>query len=131
MSADTRAERKAKLAEQAAAQKAIDLEAIDALEVEHGDSNIAVVEVPYTPGLPVLAAAKVPPEAYLKRYRARLKEDVKNAPEAAEEVADACCVYPDPEVRKALFAARGGLRVQLGGAAIKLATGREESEGKG
>lgn len=129
-----RAERKADLAKQKAAQMAVDLEAIDALEVELGDSNVANVEVGFVPGLPVLAAIRCPKPAEIKRYRARLKP-VKGEPgdniAAAEELGAACRIYPDADTFAAMCAARGGLVVQLGLEAAKLSVGKAEDEGKG
>lgn len=127
-----RAQRKAKLAEDERAQRALDLEAIDALEVEHGDSSVAVVEMPYTSGLPTCAAVRCPKPAEIKRYQARLREQKPDPAKAAEELGAVCQVYPPAgEDRDALHAARPGLLVQLGTEAVKLSIGRAESEGKG
>jgi hypothetical protein len=131
-----RAERKAKLAKQAEAQRAVDLVKIDALEVEHGDSNIKVIEVPFTPGLVTLAAVRAPSPPEVKRYRSRVKPNAKtgepgDAVAAAEELASVCRVYPGEDEYAALLEARPGLHVQLGVAAIQLAAGRAEDAGKG
>jgi hypothetical protein len=112
-----------------------DLEKIDELEIEHGDSNVAVVRVPYTPGLPAAVAARCPKPAEIKRMRAQLKpKHEKDRPDqeaAVEQVARGCLIYPDVETFAALCIARPGLSTQLGKEAIKLAVGNEESEGKG
>lgn len=132
-----RAARKAEQDAAAADALAVDLEAIDALEVEHGDSNVKVLRAPFTPGLPTCVAVRTPKPAETKRYRTRVKprpENQKYQPDyvaAAEELADCCLIYPDAERYKALCEARPGLGVQVGLLALGLATGSEEAEGKG
>jgi hypothetical protein len=115
--------------------RAVDIEAIDALEIEHGDSNVSVVHVPYTPDLPTCAAVRCPKPAEVKRYQARLKpKHEKDHPDpvvAAEELAAICRIYPaDKETYAALCAARPGLVVQLGVEALRLAMGKSDAEGK-
>lgn len=135
-----RAKRKADLAEQERAQLATDLEAIDALEQEHGDSNIVVLKVPFMPGLPVRIAARTPSDPELKRYRARLKPKNPNqSPDtvaAAEELADVTRVYPPrDDAGNALFArlleARPAVKVQLGAQSVGLAAASADDAGKG
>jgi hypothetical protein len=135
-----RAERKAKAQKEADAALAVDLEALDSLEQEHGDSNVAAVRVGYTPGLSQLAIVKCPPPKYLKRFRDRVKPGQKDArnrdvtPDAAaasEEIAASCLLYPSADVYARMCEARPGLAAQLGAEAVKLAVGAEESEGKG
>lgn len=129
-----RAARKAALAEQEDTQRAEDLEALDALEVEHGDSNIAHVDVAFTPGLPTLAAVKAPSRNVIKRYRDRVKPrkngQAGDPTEAAIELCGACRVYPDAEVFAQMLEARPGLDSQLGLLALRLAVGVEEEKGK-
>lgn len=120
-------------------QLALDLEAIDAIETQLGDGNVAVVRLPYAPGLPAAAAVRCPKPAELKRFRDRVspQKDSRNrevqpdTAKAAEELAAVCLVYPEREAYEQLCAARPGLAAQLGGAAVKLAVGAEEAEGKG
>ena len=132
-----RAERKRRTEAEALKQREIDLAAIDALEEEHGDTNITVLEVPFAPGLPTLVAARTPTEAEIKRYRHRLKRKKADAPPpdtqaAAEELAASCRVYPpDGEVYAELLSKRPGVHLQLGVAAANLALASAESEGKG
>lgn len=131
---EARAARKAKAAEARNAQFALDLEAIDQLEIEHGDGNIAFLEVPFTDGLPVLVACRTPKPAEMKRYRSRLDVKPGKKPDtvaAAEELASVVRVYPDPEVYAELCAARPGVHVQLGVKSLELATASEAEEGKG
>jgi hypothetical protein len=125
-----REERKAALQIQREEQYARDLEAVDALEVEHGDSNVAVLEIPFTPGLPVLAAVRTPTDAETKRYRSRLREKNADAAVAAEEVGLSCVVYPKGEALESVLSARPGLRVQLGTEALGLATAKAKADEK-
>ncbi len=127
-----RAARKAKLDEQHAEQLATDLEAVDALETEHGDSNVAVLRVPFTPGQPALCAARCPNTHEIKRYRDRIRKDGgKGDPvAAAEEIAAVCRVYPDADTYKAMLDARPGIHVQLGVEAVKLASGQADADQK-
>ena len=131
-----RAARKAELQAQADVQRAEDLEALDGLEQEHGDTSVCYVDVPYTPGLPTLAVARVPQPAELKRYRQTLKVkaddvDVNAATDAAAQLGAVVCVYPEKEVFAKMCAARPDLKSQLGSRAVKLAQGRAADEGKG
>lgn len=130
-----RAARKAALARERDEQLATDLEAIDALEQEHGDTNVAVIRLPYTPGLPAAVAAKCPPKAVVKRYRARIKPDKQGRPgdavAAAQEVVGVCLIYPDKDTFEKLVEARPGIDTQLGTAALNLAAAEEEELGNG
>lgn len=132
---ERRAKRKAEAAEAAKVQREKDLEAIDALEVDHGDSNIDVVEIPHTPGLPVLLAVRTPTEVEMKRYRATVKPGRDGAPgdslKATSDLAAVCVVYPDKDLYKKVLAARPGVDASVGLAAVKLCMGKAESEGKG
>lgn len=130
-----RAARKAELQAARDAQKAIDLEAIDALEVEHGDSNIATLEIPFSPDLPVMLAVRTPKPAELKRYRDRVKAKKDGTPGdplmAAQEIAAVCIVYPSKDVYAAVLEKRNGIDAQLGVLAVGLCAGKAEAEGKG
>ena len=127
-----RAARKAELAKQRQVQLAIDLEAIDAIEVELGDSAVAILDVPYSPGLPAVLAVRCPRSSELKRYQHRLKGKDPDTAAAAEEIGAVCIVYPPAgELRTALLDARPGLTVQAGTSALGLATGKARDEGKG
>lgn len=116
-------------------QKAADLEAIMALEDELGASNVATVEVGFTPGLPVLLAVRCPVPVEVRRYQDRLKpkrEGAKIDPtEPTIEIGHVCLVYPEAgELRDRSLAARPGAIVQLGTEALKMALGTAASEGK-
>jgi hypothetical protein len=130
-----RAARKAAVSVEEDAARAADLDAIDALEVEHGDSNVSVVHVPYVHGMPTCAAVRCPKPAEVKRYQSRCKpkheKDHPDTVAAAEELAAICRIFPaDKEAYAALCAARPGLVVQLGVAAIRLGQGKSDDEGK-
>lgn len=131
---ERRAARKAAVKEQYAEQRAVDLEAIDAIEAELGDSNVAVIDVPFTPGLPTCLAVRCPSTPEVKRYQSRIKGAAQNkevdAIAAAEEIGLSCLRYPDKEKRAAVIAARPGVVVTCGNEALKLAQGRAASEGK-
>lgn len=127
--------RKAQAETDRKAQLAIDLEAIDALECEYGDSNVATIEVTYLPGLPVLVACRTPKSPEIKRYRDRVKDKgngkAGDQVAAAIELAAVCRIYPPKEAYDLILEARPGIDTQLGVEALKLASGKASSEGKG
>jgi hypothetical protein len=141
---EKRAERKAANEAARLEQRAKDLEAIDALEQEFGDSNIATLDVPYSPGLPTMIACRTPNEAEIKRYRHELKAKkdgtMGDPVTAAELVAATCRVYPPrgkngeasdgDELYRKMLAARPGIHVQLGAEALKLASASAEDRSK-
>jgi hypothetical protein len=131
-----RAARKAAASADEDLARALDTEAIDSLEVQYGDSNVGVIQLPYTPGLPTCAAVRCPKPAEVKRFRdgvtPKHEKDRPDTAAAAELLAAISRVYPaDKEVYAKLCAARPGLAVQLGAKAMSLAIGKDESEGKG
>lgn len=128
-----RAERKEALEKQRAEQRAIDLEALDGFESTLGDSNVAYLDVPFTPGLPTLAIVRCPKSIEIKRYRATVAPDHKAfAAKAAEDLGAICLVYPEKgDLRDTLLESRPGLLVGLGMTALGLSTGKAQDEGKG
>lgn len=131
-----RDERKAAIEESRIAQRAVDLEAIDPLEVEHGDTNVAIVEVPFTPGLPTMAAARTPTDPEMKRYQHRVKikkvdGEMPDFNAAYVELATSTLIYPDADTFAKMAAARPAIKFQLGLAAVKLAQAVEQAQGKG
>jgi hypothetical protein len=130
-----RDEHKAELAEKRAEQKILDLDAIEALEQERGDSNVATEEIPFTPGLPVLVAARCPTEIEIKRYQSRLKKgrdgEEPDPIAAGQEVGAVCRIYPDDETWAKVLKARPGVVVALGVAALRLAGAVRREAGKG
>lgn len=131
-----RADRKAKLQAEADEQRAKDLEALDALELEHGDTSVCHIDVPYTPGLPTMAIARMPKADELKRYRAGLKVtpgeklDLGASNESAAQLGRTVRLYPDEAVFKEMCAARPDLASQLGTRATKLAQGKAAEDSK-
>ncbi len=134
---ERRAARKAALAEQEAAQRAIDLEALDDAEVKHGDSNVYQHNVPYTPGMPTMCIARCPTPLETKRFQDRVKPRAngKSDPDAgiaaAKELTAVTLVYPDKDVFKTLCEQRPMVELELGVAALGLAKGAAADEGKG
>lgn len=130
-----RAARKAEQESKREAQLEKDLEAIDAIEVELGDSNVKVLELPYMgDGVPVAIACRTPKPIEFKRYQdtVRTKKDGKAGDPvlATEQLASVCRVYPDGETFAAMVEARPMLRMQLGTEAIKLAKAQAEEDSK-
>jgi len=134
---ETREQRKARLSVECEAQIALDTEQINQLEIEHGDSNIAVVRCPFTDGLPVLLAVRTPKQIEIQRHRTMIskgssgaKIDLLAATKALEELGTLCCVYPDRDTLARVVAARPVALSDLGGAAANLAKTSAEVEGK-
>jgi hypothetical protein len=129
---ERRAARKANLSDEEKAQYELDLEAVDALEQEHGDSNVHVLRVPYTPGLPVLVAVRAPRDPEVKRFRAKASgDDVLKKVEASAELGESCRLYPDKDVFDQLVKARPNLKIDCGVKALGLVVAKSADEGKG
>lgn len=128
-----RAARKQLQAQAATEQKVKDLEALDELEIKHGDENIAALDVQYVSGLPTIVAVRTPKSVEMKRYRARVKGADKNpelAVQAAVELAKVCLVYPDGETFARMAEARPNLEVDAGALALNLCISARQAEGK-
>jgi hypothetical protein len=117
-------------------QRLIDLAKIEELEIELGESNLAKIEVPYTPGCVTLVAARTPTKPEIKRYRFRTRDQkvkpdqIPDTSEAAEELAQSSFRYPctddgkpDKEAFEKVCGLRPGLLAQLGYEASKLVVG--------
>ncbi len=132
-----RAEVRDEVKERWSAQKLADLDAIEPLEAQHGTTNIAILDVDFTDGLPACCACRTPEDAEMKRYRHSVKPKkadehiTANMASAAEELAHVTLVYPTREVFAEMCKARPGIKAQLGGLAAKLGTGKADAEGKG
>ncbi len=115
-------------------QAGIDLEAINLLEEEHGDNNIAVIVVPFTPGSVTRVATRTPKPEEIKRYRSRIRPkkmgEMPNLHDGAAELAAVTRVYPNDEAWALVLSQRPGLDTQLGLKAANLASGSEEEAGK-
>lgn len=121
MSADPTADKLAEIKERRAARKEAatkerdeqyvkDMEALDALEAEHGEGSVAPLEVTgFVKGLPTLVVVKSPGgTSFYKRYSDQVRKAGKNtqAIGAAQDLlGEASIVYPsDKEVREQMFA---------------------------
>ena len=129
--------RKERVKAEADAQKVKDLEAVDEIEIEHGDSNVATLDVPFDARnpMPTIVAARTPRPAEIKRYRARVRPDADgrlgDTAMAAEELAAVVLLYPDAETFAKICEARPGVKAQLGLLSLRLASGKAQDEGKG
>lgn len=132
-----RAERKAAHEAAEAEQFANDLEALDALEEEHGDGTIGAIKVRFKKGQPTRAFFKTPTSAQYKRYldcvhKGVDKKNLGKQREAQEQLARSCWVYPkDEAAQAAMLEDFPGLLTSMGLAAAALAEGKAEEEGKG
>jgi hypothetical protein len=120
--------------EKRAAQRLADLDAVEAFEDANPDVACAIINVDAGLDLPTLVLVRCPEKKYHTRYLARLKPK-KNGQEpdgfaAHEELASVCVVYPERETYAKLCDALGGLHLQVGVAAAKLAEGKKAEEGK-
>ncbi|HXG69988.1 MAG TPA: hypothetical protein VNJ04_05165 [Gemmatimonadaceae bacterium] len=132
-----RGERKAKIAEARAAQYAIDLAALNDLEVEHGDGSIVALEVGgFIEGLPTLVVIKSPggTSAYT-RYKSDVRKAGKNAEmigAAQEQLGRSVIVYPsEDETKRAMTKAFPGLDISAGVRAVKFVELEAADEKKG
>lgn len=128
-----RAERKSALAEARNEQRATDMSRLNELEIEHGDSNVAFVEVDrFSPGLPTIAVVRSLRKSELKRFRDMTRPNGADAAAAADMAADSAWLYPDKgsDEHKALIEAVPGIATRAGVAAVHLAAGMEQAEGK-
>jgi hypothetical protein len=120
-------------------QRFVDMQALDAAEIEYGDESVTYLEVPFSPGLPTLIVARIPTENELKVYRHKMKPQQgrggkmheADTVETAELMADYCVVYPPKgDIREKFYAARPGVKAQIGMHAVMLTLGHKEAVGK-
>jgi hypothetical protein len=106
---ERRAARRAESAKAKAAQYAIDLKALDALEEKHGEGQVAALHVQvFVPGLPTMVIVKAPEGSAYKRFCDQVvsaKGNVQMKQAAAHVLARACIVYPDPALQASMLAA--------------------------
>ncbi len=133
-----RTARREKINEARRAQYAIDLEAFDALEEEHGDAVKMLEVTGFVPGLPTLIVIKSPGgTSFYNRYKDQVRKSNNNAQAigAAQEMLGASCiVYPKPEdkdLRDRMFKEFPGALISAALAAIKLVELQTEDEKKG
>jgi len=125
--------RKAARAKEQRKQYAIDLEALDRLEQEHGDGAVGCLSVDRD-GMPTLVIVKCPSAAQVKRFRDMTKEVNGKSPDpepAAIQVGTACLLYPDKDTFARMCAALPSLHSQAGAKALSLAIAKEHDAGKG
>ena len=129
-----RADARAELAEPKAEQELSDLDALEALEAEHGADRLAQVDIAHAPGFPTVAVVRTPNAPEMKRFRDTAKgiggRD-GDYPKAQEELADTCVVYAsDREVYQKLVERFPSLKPLLAEKCILLAAGREQARAK-
>ncbi len=131
---ERRAERKAALEVQRLEQYAVDLEALDGFEVEHGDGRIVRVDLErFIPGLPTMVLMRLPKPIEHKRYVDQCRErngKPGDGVAAAWLVADVCRLYPDADLYAKVKETFTGAQTNMGVAAIKACQGRADEEGK-
>jgi len=119
------------------AQALKDLEAIDALEAEHGEPLHTMTANGFKHGVAVKVAFRAPSPTEYKRYcdmvgRAQQKNDAIERRRAQEMLAASCLMYPpEGEARKAMLEAFPGVLISLAIESAKVAELRNEEEGKG
>ncbi len=112
-----RADRKAATAKAQEEQYEKDLEALDALEAEHGEGRVVRMNIKgFVPGLPTFIVIRSPGGTPLyKRYTAMVRAAGKNATAigtAQDMLGEASIVYPsDPAVLKALLEEFPGAKI--------------------
>ena len=117
------------------AQIASDLEAIDALESEHGVLH-TMTSNGFKEGVAVKVAFRTPSAVEYKRYcdmvgKAQQKNDAIERRKAQETLAATVMMYPVDDARKAMLEAFPGVLISLAIEAAKVAELRAEDEGKG
>jgi len=128
-----RAARKEALAKQRNEQRAVDVARLNELEIEHGDESVTAVKIGrYLPGIATLAVVRCLKSSELKRYRDRVKGENADNARAAEEAGMSALLYPEKgsDLWKATLDAIPGIPARLGTAAVFLAAGVEQAEGK-
>ncbi len=126
-----RALRREETAKARATQYEKDLEALDALEVEHGEDRISALKTPsYVAGLPTIVVVKTPGSAFMNRYRTMVRKSKGDHEQwgiAKDLLADTCVIYPDKESYTKMREAWSGIHDDVGVEAIRLG----EASGKG
>lgn len=128
-----RAERKEALAVERNKQLLDDMKRLNEIEIERGDNNVTAVHVErYSPGVATLGIVRGLRKAELKRFRDRVRGEKADNAAAAEEAAMSALLYPEKgsDLWKATVEAAPGFVVRLGVAAVHLAAGLEQAEGK-
>lgn len=132
-----RADRKEQAAKDQAAQEEKDLEALDALEMEHGDSCVAPLRVDhFVKGHPMTIVIKAPSKIQYKRFCDQVgkgveKNNMAMRREAQDLLAESVWVYPKEDAeRKAMLEVYPGLLLSIAIEAQKLVEAKRAEEGK-
>jgi hypothetical protein len=130
-----RADRKAGLAVQREEQYAKDLDALDALEVEHGDGNVKQVNIKsWSPGIPTFVVVRMPSGIEFKRFQDTVKmtKDGKHGDhiKGANQLADVCVVYPKGEDYSKVRESNPGVHIVAGTVASDMSAAEAKEEGK-
>lgn len=129
--------RKATRAKARDEQRAKDLEALDALEEEHGDGLVKEIELAddmFFDGLPTMAVVRCPTGPENTRYEVQCKNakaNVEKLVEAGHTLGKACLVYPSKEVYAQLLEKVSTFHTRVSKVAVLLGQGGKEREGKG
>lgn len=114
-------------------QECIDLEAIDAIEVERGEALVVTRVTRWQPGVVALVAHRCPTSPEFKRFQDMAK-GVGGKPGdplgATNLIADCCLEYPSKDEYVKALAVCPGVHVSAGTAAIVKVSGRVEVESK-
>ena len=125
-----RAARKEAIETARAEQYAKDLEAIEPIEIEHGDDRVAALKTAsYVAGLPTIVLVKTPTPALFARYRQMVRKAGKNIEQvgaALDLLAESCVAYPAADVYARMKDAWPSINDTVGAKAVELG----EAEGK-
>lgn len=130
-----KAARKESTAKAREAQLAIDLDALFALEDEHGDGRVTRLDLPaYVEGLPTMIIVRTPEPAEYKRFRDMVRKAVKEKDsygKAADLLGAVCMAYPDKETYEKIVKSFPGVPDNIWQAATKLGDATAADQGKG
>lgn len=138
MSPEEYAARKAARASQneapRAEQVAKDLDALCALEEEHGDARVYRHDLPaYVAGLPTMVVVRAPSPAEYKRFRdlMRRAKNGKDQGDALDLLVAPCRAYPDAATFDRMVSVFPGLADAIARPVLRLAEAAQVEEGKG
>ena len=129
-----KAARKASADEARKAQLAIDLDALFALEEEHGDGMVKRLDLSaYFEGLPTLVAVRAPKPVEYKRFRDMIRKakDKEAQGKAADLLGTVCRAYPDADTYAKILERFPGVQDTVFKAAAELGDATIADEGKG
>jgi len=135
---ERRAQRREAVDTEKQEQLATDLEALDALESEHGDGGVAQLELArYVKGLPTFIVIRTPKGIEYKRFtdqvvKASDKGGTKEKRDAQDMLARTCWLYPaDDAAQKAMLDEYPALLLSIALRATQLVEAKANEEGKG